>query len=109
MCRKLSNEHIKHLLYPFSQTELHKVIFQMHPDKVLGPDGFSVRFFPHFWPTVGNLVIEMLLSFMNKGHLLRVLNQSLICPIPKGKSQQISVTLGLQVYAMLLIGLPVWL
>lgn len=45
---KLSAENNDLLLAPFSQDEFKAAVFQMHPDKSPGPDGFNPAFFQKF-------------------------------------------------------------
>lgn len=45
-------------------------------------------FYQHYWPEVGNDLIDMVASFLNRGYLLKELNQTIITLIPKGDSQE---------------------
>lgn len=37
----------------FSEEEIHSALMQMHPSKAPGLNGFSPRFYQHFWPLIG--------------------------------------------------------
>lgn len=71
------------LLQPFIVEEINKVLFQMHPLKSPGPNGFSVGFFQKAWPTVENEVTFAALSFLNGGHFDAGINSTNIVLIPK--------------------------
>lgn len=45
ICKKLEE--------PFTADEIKRAVFQMHPTKSPGPDGFSPVFFQKFWPMIG--------------------------------------------------------
>ena len=67
----LTDRHIQMLMKPFSQEEIEAAIFHMKPDKTLGPDGFSVRFFQSFWDVVGKDTSAMILSFLYQADLIK--------------------------------------
>ena len=57
----------------------------MHPLKSLGPDGMSLLFFLHFWPTIGNVVTKTVLDSLNLGIIPPKFNESHIVLVPKIK------------------------
>jgi endonuclease/exonuclease/phosphatase family metal-dependent hydrolase len=42
------------LVVPITKEEVREALFQMHPDKAPGPDGFNPAFYQHFWDLCGN-------------------------------------------------------
>jgi hypothetical protein len=67
----------------FSDVEIGDALFQMSPLKVLGPDGFSTRFFPKNWETMKHDVIRGVKSFFDTGKMLQEVNETTIVLIPK--------------------------
>ena len=59
---------------------------QMDPLKAPGPDGMPPLFFQQFWPTVGEDVIEAVLTCLNSGTIPPSINRTFITLIPKVKS-----------------------
>ena len=49
----------------------------------LGPDGFPALFYKQLWPTMGNDVIKVVISFFTMGSMPKEVNSSLIVLIPK--------------------------
>lgn len=48
------NESMNNILCaPFKETEIRKALFEMHPSKAPGPDGFTALFFKKNWTYVG--------------------------------------------------------
>lgn len=47
------------LLAPVEAAEVRKALFQMHPDKSSGPDGFNPGFYQKYWDVVGNDVVKL--------------------------------------------------
>ncbi|XP_059073186.1 uncharacterized protein LOC131874003 [Cryptomeria japonica] len=52
----VSQEDNKMLMAPFTLAELKEIVFSMHPEKVLGLDGFTALFFPKCWEFIGGFV-----------------------------------------------------
>lgn len=63
--------------------EIEKAIYQMHPTKSLGLDGFNVGFFHHHWEMVRGMVMGMVKSFFQSWQMLKELNHTNIVLIPK--------------------------
>jgi hypothetical protein len=51
---KITQEDNDRLVMPITKDELKEALFQMHPDKSPGPDGFNPAFYQHFWDLCGN-------------------------------------------------------
>lgn len=68
--------------------EIENAVFQIDGHKSPGPDGMPAIFYQHYWPEVGNDLIDMVASFLNRGFLLKELNKTIITLIPKGDSQE---------------------
>uniref|UniRef100_A0A803QE41 Reverse transcriptase domain-containing protein n=1 Tax=Cannabis sativa TaxID=3483 RepID=A0A803QE41_CANSA len=64
-------------------TEIRSVVFELHPLKAPGPDGFSGCFFRKYWEIVGPLVIEATQEFFDTGVMNPLVNRTFICLIPK--------------------------
>jgi hypothetical protein len=62
---RVTNDMNSRLLRRFSEVEVQIALFQMHPLKALGPDGYLVVFYQKNWPTVGRDVCKTVLSFLN--------------------------------------------
>ena len=62
----VSSEDNEDLMKPFTKQEILDVIWDMEPDKALGPDGFSVHFY-RVWNIIKLDLIHMVLGFQKKG------------------------------------------
>ncbi|CAM8986651.1 unnamed protein product [Rhodiola kirilowii] len=71
------------LLAPFSEAEVKRALFQMHPTKAPGLDGLSALFYQSNWETVGGDVTKEVLKCLNKGILNPAINETLIVLILK--------------------------
>lgn len=85
---KLSSTHLEALNKPFTNFEIETALFQLDGHKTPGLDGMPTIFYQHFWPKVGNDLINVVASFLNRGYLLKELNQTIITLIPKGETQE---------------------
>ena len=47
----------------FTAAEVKKALDRMYPLKSLGPDGIPPLFYQHFWPVVGDSVVNYVLDF----------------------------------------------
>ncbi|CAM8885100.1 unnamed protein product [Rhodiola kirilowii] len=83
--RRISPEHNAALLAPYSEEEITRALFQMHPSKAPGIDGFSTGFFQSSWHIVKHDFISECLKFLNHGLLNPTHNTSVITLIPKLK------------------------
>ncbi|XP_062088916.1 uncharacterized protein LOC133795483 [Humulus lupulus] len=57
------------LLKEVTKEEVKQVVFQMHPDKALGPDGFNPAFYQNYWSIVGNDVVVVVRDFFTGSFL----------------------------------------
>lgn len=68
---------------PYTETKIKKALFDMHPSKALGPDGFTALFFRKNWDTVGKDVTTAILKILNENGELSEWNSTIIVLIPK--------------------------
>lgn len=60
------DSHVDDLLCaPFNAREVHKAIFDMHPSKAPGPDGFTAFFYQKLWPEIGGDITAVALSILH--------------------------------------------
>ncbi|GAU23029.1 hypothetical protein TSUD_336770 [Trifolium subterraneum] len=83
MVPKITIEDNARLVAPITKEELKAALFQMHPDKSPGPDGFNPAFYQHFWELCGNDIYEAVQEWLNRGFFPSSLNETNICLIPK--------------------------
>lgn len=82
---KVTDDMNSYFTSSFSEEEVSKALFQMHPDKAPGPDGFLTLFFQHFWREVKDEVVKEVLGFLNNDILDNRLNETNIILVPKKK------------------------
>ncbi|KAL5539506.1 hypothetical protein UlMin_045993 [Ulmus minor] len=70
----------------FEAEDVRTVVFQMAPTKSPGADGMSAIFYKKFWPIVGEEVTAACLGFVNGGHPLGSINETIITFLPKIKN-----------------------
>jgi hypothetical protein len=63
--------------------EIKEVVWEMHPLKAPGPDGFSSLFYKKYWATVSPQMVLAVQSFFKDGEFLKKLNYTYIHLIPK--------------------------
>jgi hypothetical protein len=80
---KISQEDNDRLVAPITREELKEALFQMHPDKAPGPDGFNPAFYQHFWDLCGGDIFEATKDWLDRGYFPSSLNETNICLIPK--------------------------
>ncbi|CAM8950433.1 unnamed protein product [Rhodiola kirilowii] len=83
--RKVSGSHNAILTAPYTASEVAQAVFQLHPSKAPGKDGFSAAFIQSCWSIIKDHFIADCLSFLNHGHLNNQANVTLITLIPKQK------------------------
>jgi hypothetical protein len=67
----------------FSADEVRKALFQMHPSKAPGVDGFITGFYQRHWNLLGEDLCKAVLSFLNGGDMPAKMNDTTITLIPK--------------------------
>ena len=82
----VSEEMNQVLVAPFERAEVELALKQMNPLKAPGPDGMPPLFFQHFWPAIGDDVVEAVLTCLNSGSIPSAINRTFITLIPKVKS-----------------------
>jgi hypothetical protein len=80
---KVTQEDNDMLVAPITREELKEALFQMHPDKAPGPDGFNPAFYQHFWDLCGNDIYEATNEWLERGYFPNSLNETNIFLIPK--------------------------
>jgi hypothetical protein len=80
---KITEEDNERLVAPITKEELKEALFQMHPDKAPGPDGFNPAFYQHFWDMCGNDIFASVEEWLGRGYFPSSLNETNICLIPK--------------------------
>ncbi|CAB4268750.1 unnamed protein product [Prunus armeniaca] len=80
---RVSEEMNRKLLADFTAEEIKHALFQMHPSKAPGPDGFSPLFYQQYWDVVGVDVVSAILHFLHTGQLLKRINYTHVALIPK--------------------------
>lgn len=84
---KLQDKYFTILNEPFTKMEIENAVLQLDGHQTRGPDGTPVIFFQHFWHIVGDDLIQMVATFLNRCFLLKEINQTIITLIPKGEEQ----------------------
>lgn len=80
---RITNELNEKLLEPYIIDEIKLALFQMHPDKAPGVDGYSAAFYQKFWDHIKEDICEELLNFLNNDLLDTQLNITQIVLLPK--------------------------
>jgi ribonuclease HI/exonuclease III len=70
---------------PISDQEIKQVVFNMHPDKAPGPDGFTARFFTQCWDIIHKDLCKMVRKSQVCTRLGGSTNSSFLALIPKEK------------------------
>ncbi|XP_062019515.1 uncharacterized protein LOC133736097 [Rosa rugosa] len=78
----------KQLCEQYTEEEVRCALFQMYPTKSPGPDGMPPLFFQHYWDSIGKDVIAAVQSFLHTGLLLKQINFTHVCLIPKVKNPE---------------------
>jgi hypothetical protein len=102
---KITQEDNANLVADITMEELKIALFQMHPDKAPGPDGFNSAFYQHFWDLCGNDIFEAVKEWLQSGYFPSSLNETNICLIPKCENPMSMKDLELYLFAMFCIRL----
>ncbi|XP_061993936.1 uncharacterized protein LOC133711869 [Rosa rugosa] len=78
------------LLAPYTDEEIKKALFQMHPSKSPGPDGMSPFFFQKFWNVVHHDVCLAVKHVLQTGQLSQESNFTHLTLIPKVKEPKLA-------------------
>lgn len=62
---KISEEMNSKLIEPYNEVEIRSALFQMHPEKAPGIDGFSAIFYQRYWEILKDDVYDEVLKFIN--------------------------------------------
>ncbi|GAU10125.1 hypothetical protein TSUD_418540, partial [Trifolium subterraneum] len=71
------------LTAPITKVEIQQALFQMHPDKSPGPDGFNPAFYQRFWEQCSDDIFSAASTWLERGYFPTSLNDTNICLIPK--------------------------
>ncbi|GAU46371.1 hypothetical protein TSUD_141290 [Trifolium subterraneum] len=71
------------LTAPITKVEIQQALFQMHPDKSPGPDGFNPAFYQRFWEQCSDDIFSSASTWLERGYFPTGLNDTNICLIPK--------------------------
>uniref|UniRef100_A0A803PJ09 Reverse transcriptase domain-containing protein n=1 Tax=Cannabis sativa TaxID=3483 RepID=A0A803PJ09_CANSA len=71
-----------------TEEEVKKTVFQMHPDKSLGPDGMTPAFYQKCWSIVGNDVVKVVKKFFDTREFEEGCGDAHIVLIPKKKNPE---------------------
>ncbi|KAJ9536674.1 hypothetical protein OSB04_un000147 [Centaurea solstitialis] len=72
-----------HMVRPILDSEIRDAIFCIGNDKAPGSDGYSSKFFKAAWEIVGNDVLLAIHNLFYNGRLLKEVNHTLLCLLPK--------------------------
>lgn len=79
----ISLEQFNALSGQFTADEVKAAVFDIHPSKSPGPDGFTGRFYQNFWPAIGDFITQEALGILNEGASIQEWNETIIALIPK--------------------------
>ncbi|XP_019097316.1 PREDICTED: uncharacterized protein LOC109131143 [Camelina sativa] len=82
---RISEEVNQRLIAVPSTKEIRDAVFDIHPGKAPGPDGFSACFFHSNWEAVGPAIVAEIQEFFVSGVMPYNLNETYIRLIPKGQ------------------------
>lgn len=85
---RISTEINNTLCAVYSAGEIKIALFQIYPTKSPGPDGMSPLFFQHYWDSIGTNIVAAVQHFFLSGQMLRSMNFTHVCLIPKVKNPE---------------------
>ncbi|KAJ9544003.1 hypothetical protein OSB04_023710 [Centaurea solstitialis] len=71
------------IIRPITDGEIKEALFGIGNDKAPGSDGFSSKFFKSAWSVIGNDLMVAVHNFFYTGRILKEINHTLLCFIPK--------------------------
>ncbi|KAJ9536724.1 hypothetical protein OSB04_un000109 [Centaurea solstitialis] len=71
------------IIRPITDGEIKDALFGIGNDKAPGSDGFSSKFFKSAWGVIGNDLMVAVHNFFYTGRILKEINHTLLCFIPK--------------------------
>ncbi|GAU32650.1 hypothetical protein TSUD_218990 [Trifolium subterraneum] len=80
---RVTNDDNFFLTAPITKIEIRQALFQMHPGKSPGLDGFNPAFYQRFWEQCSDDIFSVASTWLERGYLLTSLNETNICLIPK--------------------------
>ncbi|KAJ9560946.1 hypothetical protein OSB04_006106 [Centaurea solstitialis] len=79
----LSLSEALHMIRPITDEEIRWAVFHIGNDRAPGPDGYTSKFFKAAWNVVGKDLQIAVHNFFYSGRLLKKINHTLLCFIPK--------------------------
>ena len=73
---------------PYTNEEVGEAIRQMAPHKAPSPDGMPSLIYQTYWMDIGVDVNQVVLSYLNSGSVLKLINHTFITLIPKVKNPE---------------------
>jgi hypothetical protein len=86
--KKVTEKMNEKLCQPYTDMEIEKTLFMMHPSKSPGPDDFTAGFYIKHWDILKNDVCSAIRSFLEGGEIPEVVNTTVLVLIPKIKHPQ---------------------
>jgi len=83
MKRHLTKEAQDWLTREVTFEEIKRALFNMHPDKAPGPDGYNAGFFQQNWELVSPDKCAAVANFFQHGKLLKQISHTFVTLIPK--------------------------
>ena len=81
--KQLSRTHSDSLIEVISSEEVKSALFNIHPNKAPGPNGFNAFFFQRVWHIVGDDLTSAIQAFFVSGYLLKEVNHASLSLVPK--------------------------
>jgi hypothetical protein len=86
--QKVTMEMNEQLCAPFTDFEIEKALFMMHPNKSPGSDGFTAGFYIKHWDILKNDICLAIRKFLEGGEMPEIVNSTVLVLIPKVKQPQ---------------------
>ncbi|KAI9174615.1 hypothetical protein LWI28_020151 [Acer negundo] len=85
---RLSKQMVCYLKAKFTEVEVYKAVFDMHPLKAPGPDGLLAWFYQQFWGKIGSCITKCCLKILNDEGSVKDINNTIISLILKTQSPE---------------------